>query len=350
MIALTILIDGQPLKRAYVSHFDFFRVPQTKIFVTNNSGQVTLDVNGTTEIRIYAQNSVARVLDGALYNIMVSQTAKVSNGLTVNISSQRDHFRIAARCIDAYDTVFREFPPFNAPDRGDFPFGRNPDLQQRMNALPRIELSYPDKSPSTLAYVEPVSLSTNFPLMHIKDRSSDGRLFGENGQPPSLIPHELSHALHFATLPTNVRVAAEAKYIGWLTDRIASGQPPFHNTFTVTSPFVAFIEAFGMFGERYFFHKKSHPALSGAALHQKFFGANHDLDNLKGDDIEGAVFGALFVDFANSSLTGLPFVVRAFFESRALTFDDYRNFVVNNPSITPAVKNHLVSVANKRGL
>ena len=48
---------------------------------------------------------------------------------------------------------------------------------------------------------------------------------------------------------------------------------------------------------------------------------------LKGRDVEGAVMGVLFIDFADSPLTGLDYVVNSYITSNALSFDDYRNFI-----------------------
>ena len=107
MITITIHLNGNPLRRTYVSHFDLLRVPHTLFFRTNDLGQVTIsnagvtfgDPNGpagATDITVHAQNVVARVLDANL-GVEVSQRFTVSNGSIVNITTtaqQRNHFRI----------------------------------------------------------------------------------------------------------------------------------------------------------------------------------------------------------------------------------------------------------------
>jgi hypothetical protein len=76
-VTFTVTLRGAPLRRTYISHFDFFRVPQTLFFRTNEAGQVTVananlanltgdpaGPNGTVTVTVHAQNSVVRVLDG----------------------------------------------------------------------------------------------------------------------------------------------------------------------------------------------------------------------------------------------------------------------------------------------
>jgi hypothetical protein len=245
--------------------------------------------------------------------------------------------------------------------------------------LPRLELRYPENDllAPGLTWVEPSGLTTGYPVLHIKHRSQEGRLFGEADannatNDPSLIPHELAHALHFSLLPANVRVAAEARYAGWIAGRVANGQPPFHNTTLATDPFVAYIEALGLFSERFFFFaKRVRPDLSGAQLRQAFFrdelsanpalgsgpaslqrytqvgrlnGTGNVAPTLTGDDVEGAVYGAIFLDFARRE--GLREAVGHVMRSKALEFDDWRNFVIRNT----ALDNSVTAVANAWGL
>ncbi len=46
---------------------------------------------------------------------------------------------------------------------------------------------------------------------------------------------------------------------------------------------------------------------------------------ITGGDVEGAVFGAIFVDFA--STVGLDFAASTYFAANALTFGEYRGFI-----------------------
>jgi len=255
--------------------------------------------------------------------------------------------------LDAYDLGLREFPPYNQQERGDFPFGRKATLEETMNSLPRVELSFPDRFPSPLSFVEPVNTRTSYPLIRIKE--NDERLFGSDVENRTLVAHELGHALHFAFLPLRLRVAVETKYALWLTRRVLNGQPPFHSAASPTSPFVAYIEAFGLFSERHVIHKVKNPDLNGLALHQNFFYSerNRAAGNvmpLTGADVEGAVMGTLFVDFADSPLTGLGFVVNTYVSSCALSFDDYRNFIRVSEGVSSERFLLLDRVAKKWGM
>ena len=325
-ITFTVNLRGRPLRRTYVSHFDFFRIPQTVFVRTNESGRATISSAVSTSqiaVRVHAQNAVVRVLDGNFpIPVEVSQAFTVSNGGTININTdaeQQDHFRIMDSCLSVYDTVWRQFRPFNRASRGAFPFGTGGSVGEDRDRLPRIEVVYPDNSPATLAFVEPVSLRTGHPLMHIKHKSLDDRLFGTTNPLPvdaTLIPHELAHALYFALMPSATRASVEGQYLAWITSQLAAGLPPFHNTSIATTPFVAWIEALGLFSERFFFFaRRCTPPLTGVDLRQAFFrdelsaapllqttgltgylvagslNGSVVVPALTGDNVEGAVYG-----------------------------------------------------------
>lgn len=412
-VTFTVTLRGAPLRRTYVSHYDFFRVPQTLFFRTDEAGQVTVanaglanvttdptGPNGAITVTVHAQNSVVRVLDGNLpVPIEVTQNFTVSNGGTININTnaeQQDHFRIMDACLRVYDTVFRQFSPFNRVQRQAFPFGQAQTVAATRDRLPRIEVVYPDSSPSVLAFVEPASLSTGFPLIHIKHKSFnppgaapvDRRLFGvpdpvpdatspiPAGTPatdPTLLPHELAHALYFALMPAATRTSVETQYLGWITSRVAAGVPPFHNTNLATTAFVAWIEALGIFSERFFFFaNRRTPALTGDALRQAFFrdelsatpllqrtnltgyrqvatlnAASSVVPALTGDNVEGAIYGAIFLDFARR--VGLREVVGRYLNSgnnSVLSFDDFRNLIISGSNFG----GDITQVANTWGL
>jgi hypothetical protein len=397
-VDFTLTLRGAPLRRTYVSHFDFLRVPQTLFFRTDEAGRVTVanagranvtaDPNGPSgaiTVTVHAQNSVVRVLDGN-FPIPVEVTQNfdnVTDGDVININTnarQQDHFRIMDTCLIVYDQVFRQFDPFNNPGRRAFPFGQGASVAATRNKLPRIEVVYPDRSPAAVAFVEPVSLGTGFPLIHLKHKAFNppgrarvnGKLFGvpdpvpdpadpiPPGEPvtaPTTIPHELAHALYFALMPATTRASVETQYLGWIANRVAASLPPFHNTTLVTTPFVAFIEALGIFSERFFFFSRMRvPSLTGVPLRQAFFrdelsatpllatanlsgysqvgrrnSAGNIAPTLTGDDVEGAIYGAVFLDFA--SRPGLREAVAQYMRSgrnSVLNFDDFRNFVITN--------------------
>jgi hypothetical protein len=334
---------------------------------------------------------VVRVLDGnSPIPVEVTQNFTVADGGTININTnaeRQDHFRIMDSCLVAYDAVFRQFSPFNRQGRREFPFGQRPTVAETRNMVPRIEVVYPDNSPSPLAFVEPVSLGTGFPLIHIKHKSNDLRLFGapdpvpDPAHPipagtttdPTLIPHELAHALHFSLMPATTRASVEAQYLQWITSRIASGLPPFHNTTLATTPFVAWIESLGIFSERFFFFSlRRTPPLTGVDLRKAFFrdelsaapllqttnltgysqvgklnAAGNVVPALTNDNVEGALYGAIFLDFARR--VGLREAVGRYLGSsddNVLAFDDFRNLIIDETDFD----NDIIQVANTWGL
>ena len=336
----TIYIDGSPLKRAFLKHYNP-AYPLGRIFLTDNNGCVTLSANGNhTEavaVTVLCQNPVVRVLDGDKFGLPLTQEVSFRDGGIVQITGSKSrHFRVLQQCLDAYNLGLREFLTYDQGEREDFPFRRKVIPEEAINVLSKIELSFPDHFPSPLSFVEPASVRTGFPLMRIKD--CDRRLFDPDVCKRTLIPHELTHALHFAFLPLWLRVAVEVKYASWLVRRVLKSQPPFHGIAVVTSPFIAYIEAFPLFVERYVIHKILNPNLGGLYLHQSFFNAERNRTSgnvmgLKGSDVEGAVMGALFIDFADSPLTGLDFVVNSYIASGALSFDDYQNFICTSEGV-----------------
>jgi hypothetical protein len=393
-VTLNVMLRGSPLRRTYISHFDFFRIPQRMFFRTNEAGEVTISnagatstgdrsgPNGQITVRVYAQNSVVRVLDGNFpMPVEVTQDFSVSNGSTININTnarQQDHYRIMDSCLVAYDTVFRQFSPFNRVGRRALPFGQAASVEATRNMSRRIEVVYPDNSLSALAYVEPYSLGTKFPLIHLKDRATDNRLFG-SGRGSSrvdatLIPHELAHALYFALMSAGTRASVQTQYLGWLASRVAAGLPPFHNTSLATTPFIAWIECLGIFSERFFFFsQRTNLPLTDVPLRQAFFrdelsanpllqatgltgysqvasldaSGGNVVPALMGDNVEGALYGAIFLDFARR--VGLREVVGRYLNSsnhNVLQFDDFRNLIIN----TTSFDNHIIAVANTWGL
>ena len=213
--------------------------------------------------------------------------------------------------------------------------------------------SYPDQFPSQLAFVEPSGLNNSgFPLVHIKNRTVDGRLFGEadaiaQQHDASLLPHELGHVFHFSTLAASTRVSIEGQYIAFILSNLAN---PTHAITRQTTPFVAFIEAVGIFSERFFFFSRQvEPSLTGVALRRAFFqdelgqqrlstvfvdgyvnvgtrdNSGRITPALRGDDREGAVYGAIYLDFA--SRVGLREAVGLVLDSNATNFDEFRRHV-----------------------
>lgn len=348
------------------------------MYLTNNNGRVE-DENGnpgiesvspSADIRIHCQNTIVRVLDGARANIAVYQDKNIQDGSVVNLNTnaeQDDHYAILNRCLLVYDVVFRQFRPYSDLPDPDFPLGRAGNLRETREKNKRIEVTYPSNLTRVggLAFNEPKSLSTGFPLIHIPNRNAnpdDGRLFGERGSAPTLIPSELAHALHFSRFSENDRQTIQNDYIGWFATDIANGGSARHAIGMRTSPMVAYIEALDHFSSRFAEHVRVNVQGGGSTLltqqemtleiRQEFFRAEVagtpadgvavctlDASNrivpsgavLRRSDDEGSVFGCIFVDFARRA--GLRTAVNAYLMSAAsgaMSFGEYRNWVRDN--------------------
>lgn len=362
-------------------------------------------LTAATDLRIHAANSVVRVLDGKAFNIAVHQDKSgVSDGTTINLNTgaeQADWFEIANRCLLAYELVYRQFEPFRNAADPDFPLGKQRSLRDTYDQARRIEVSYPSQMPfATAAFAEPHSGSTGFPLIHIQEEVTDQRLFGSAGDRPTLIASELSHGLHFCGYSASQRASIETDYLGWLAADVAAGGDARHNIGVRTTPMVAYLEALDQFGHRFHEYMRrvvqavsenttpprfpqslptdavrrgfvdaelsGNPSVGLAVLAPAAVSASGisrvvDLppsNNLggrlapvgrrvplrplfTGGDDEGAVFGAIFVDFA--SRTSLDTAVSAYLNSArdgVRTFGQYRTWIRDNfPSETAALDN-----------
>jgi len=134
---VTVKVNGNPLRRAYVEHLVFGF--GAGMYITNDDGRVKdedniLGIKSDTshaDIRIWCQNSVVRVLDGDRFNIAVSQDKNIHDGSTVDLDTnaeQDDYYAILNRCLLAYDIVFRQFRPYSHAANPDFPLGRKSTL------------------------------------------------------------------------------------------------------------------------------------------------------------------------------------------------------------------------------
>jgi len=370
-LKVTVQVNGRPLRRAYVEHLVFG--VGAGMYLTDDSGRIrdeqgNLGIDSATrnaDIRVHCQNTIARVLNGRAANIAVHQDKAIADASVVNLNTQAeqdDHYAILNRCLLAYDIVLRQFRPYADLTDADFPLGRKTSLGDTRKQAKRIEVSYPSQFPlGHLAFSEPKSQSTGYPLVHIRDRTSDGRLFGEAGRAPTLIPSELAHALHFSLFSTAARGGIQNDYIGWIATDIANGGAGTHTIGARTSPKVAYIEALDHFSSRFSEHVRVNVQGGGSTLvaqqaitpriRQDFVAAELAgtpadgtpvcaLDTagnivpaagLSGSDDEGSVYGCIFVDFARR--VGLRTAVNAYLRSAAsgaITFGQYRNWIRDN--------------------
>ena len=391
-IKATILENGRPLRWAYVEHIVFGA--GTGMYITDSEGKIRntnfdqgIDsFTSNADIRIICQNPVLRILDGAAFNVGVYQDKSITGGDTVDLNTateQRYHYLILNLAQVTYEVLFKPLSFFQDLPDPEFPLGRQSSLRATRDQARRIDLSYPDGFWNEITFVEPKRLGDNYPLMHIKDRANAfnaGRLFGEDGADPSLIPSELVHALHFAFLSEAQRGHAQDKYITFIASSLAAGATATHDFSVPTTAEVAYIEAADWFALRFAKFMRPHqggdfmrvaiptPALYAEFVAQEWGRVTESIiprlpvlfqfrggeggarggrifssivvaarDSLlrigrllrrptvTGGDVEGAVYSAIFVDFA--SFVGLDFAASAYFQANALTFGQYRNFI-----------------------
>lgn len=372
---ITITVDGQPAKRVYVEH-TAIGIP-IGLYMTDDRGRVrdnarNLGIDSftsTADIRILGQNSVARVLRGSgtfiLESISVDKFVDEAK-TTIDLNTDKEHanyFRILNQAIENYDNIHRQFQPFSGLRNADFPLGRLPTLQATKDQSKRIEIVYPDNLPipagrDALSFVEPKSLSTGYPLIHLKN--NDGRLFGEV---KTLIPSEFSHALHFSMLTPAGRDRVTIDYVTFLASRLLETGDASHDINMATSHLVAYVEAMDHFSSRYSeFLRKTTPKNTGAARYYDFIYAELEaggdywlskdrekeqvgtftgspkviVPKYKGSDREGAIYGAIFLDFARRVTPGIA--VSAYFLSGAVTFGEYRQWMYDKkPDLKTAI-------------
>jgi hypothetical protein len=370
LVTANIHVMGVPLRRTFIEHTDPTGLSSLGWTMTDNNGSFTFDAgpfSSSVDIKIHCQNSVVQVLNAPMLSVPIDIHVSVGNGHTLNVENTGhndvlDHFRILAKCQDVYDTVWRQFRPYDHSDRGDFPLGRpSGDVKHVYDTARHVQLNYPallqSAIPAILTFVEPdASGNAGFPLMHIQSRSIEFRVFEEDATThnvdPMIIPHEFGHAMHFSAVSSNTRANFEVQYIGFLATHATNA---FHNVNKKTTPFVAFVEAVGIFSERFFFFKKLvRPELDGVALRQAFF--EDELDHrtlqsrlhvyipvgtrtngvitpaLQGNAVEGAVYGAIYLDFARR--VGLRDAVGLVIDSQATNFDEFHTYVAGRGNAT----------------
>jgi hypothetical protein len=347
------------------------------MYMTDDEGRVRdenddLGINAPTrsaDIRIHCQNSVARVLDGRRANIAVSQDRAIRDGDVVNLDTnaeQQAHYAVLNRCLLVYDVVFRQFRPYATRSAPDFPLGRarSGSLQATKDQRKRIEVSYPSEfRPGDVAFVEPKSQSTAYPLVHLRPQNSPNLFGAVGGARPTLIPAEFAHALHFSLFDDVGRDRIQNTYLGWILSDIANGGNGRHAMGRRTSPEVAFIEALDHFSHRFaeyvrevvqggtstllrqqamtpqirqdFFRRElsGSPVLGPAVA--TFDNRSRIVPNsaFNGGDDEASVYGCIFVDFARR--VGLLTAVNAYLRSAAagvFTFGAFRRWIRDNAS------------------
>lgn len=366
VITARVEVDGEPLRRAYVEHIGLGSVG---FQMTSEEGAFSFDGGffDRVDVKVHCQNSVIRVVNGEAFNWGISIDEKVRHGDVIRIR-KRDDFTILNMCLDAYDTVWRQFSLYSKEGRRAFAIKRQRKLNDTFASNRRLELSYPDHLSPDRSFVEPAGLTNaGLPLAHIRHKSLAGRLFGdENGNgtrnDPGLLPHEMGHVCHFAAMVPSIRGKIEDGYLAWLAGQIPSGDFG-HGIKKRTIPMVAYVEAAGIFSERFFFFRKRvEPRLTGDRLYKAFVedelseaprlrdkmratfldrdgneqkayvqvGRRDERGSIDpkvptGSDVEGSVYGAIYLDLASE--IGLKPVVEGMLASNATNYDEFATYM-----------------------
>src|ERR1051325_9594362 len=194
-VTANIKVKGVPLRRAFVEHTDPSGLASFGWTLTDANGSFTFDAGlgfNAVDIKIHAQNSVLQVLNAPMMSAPIDIHVSVGNGRRLEIENSGhddvlDHFRLLAKAQDVYDTVWRQFRPYNRSDRGDFPLGRHgagtkavydDDRKIRLNYPALLQAAFP----TILTFVEPASATNGLPLMHIQSRTNEKRVFAEDAE------------------------------------------------------------------------------------------------------------------------------------------------------------------------
>ncbi|MEM7095706.1 MAG: hypothetical protein AAF567_22080 [Actinomycetota bacterium] len=332
MLRIKVTLDRAPLRYTFVSHRPDHGDPM--IVMTDASGVAAFPkVNNRAKIDVvvHAHNLAVRMLDGGDPGVreIALRFRNKGDGATANISpknkEQFPHYQIMDRCYEVYDTVFASIAPFSGSSRGIYPHGGKDKAAAWHRRNAKVDCRYPESlMPGKLPWVQPQSITTGVPLMHLKSPAQDKKLFGTPKRPATTVPHEYAHALHFCQLSGLKRWELAAKYALWIGKELANGRSGTHRTDKKTSPLIAYIESIGIFAQRYWLYATEvETGLTGSELRAAF--VDDELSNspaladvmpgycpiatrsatgavkptLRGSSTEGAVYGAIFLDFAD---------------------------------------------------
>lgn len=353
MIEIAVTLEGKPLRHTFVSHLRPFADPE--VVLTDGAGRArfeSLNRKSTFDLVVHAHNVAVRMLDGTSTSSseksLIFREKHHGDTLTIGRKDRSfPYYVIMDQCYEVYETVFRDIAPFTTASRGDFPFGGVTVEPHELKRSPAVDCRFPETiAPGRLPWVQPQSVTGGRPLMHLKAPIQDDRLFGSSAKPATTVPHEFAHAVHFALLPSMKRWLLAAKYGAWIAGELAGGKSGTHRTDRRTAPLIAFVESIGIFSQRFFlFATRVRPDLHGAELRAEFVedeltaapsladvlpgytrigrrGADGRIEpTLTGASVEGAVYGAIFLDFAQR--TSLATAVTCYVRCGGFSVRDY---------------------------
>ena len=244
-LAHTLLCPAAHPSRSQVSQLRTAILPAA--LVTDAAGLLHLPPTWrrADEIRVLAINPVGRVVARLAgfgqppLAVSVAQVVCKRNHVgswpTAPAPSPTDAaFDVLAGLWDAFDRVLRHFTtPLRMPPR----------------------IIFPDRSPAVVAFVEPLSAPSGEPQLRLPTADPAGRAidFTTTGG-GGLLAHELAHLVHFSHLGLRARAGLGAKYLQWLVTAAVRTGSPFHHTSARTSRTVAWLEAWGLCAERFYWY------------------------------------------------------------------------------------------------
>ena len=321
-----MLNDIMPLRRIQV------RYPKSRTSVnniydrTNNDGWVRIDRDDDprgVEVEVYANNPVVSAVSGSLNNQVSVMTRLHADEEMVVPRRQKDidNFRAVEVARDIYNTTMRHFSPF----RAEFPFG---NVGENLTRQIRLKLD----SPSSTSFTDPHAPRYDFPMIHIKEnqvRDATGGL-DFDGSLRRHLCSELAHALHFGTFNGARRRSIRVRY---LTSLVSAGILDLDFGWSdgdADTRLVAFIESFDLFVDHFdqtlsigtnFNARRAEFVASEVSSVVTATGA------ATGSRVPGAVFLAVFNDYAFAPGVGLKRAAEHYVTSGSLTFPDFRRWV-----------------------
>ena len=314
---------------------------------TDEDGFVTINRNNRARrgigVEVFAQNPVVTAVTGPMNAPVFFRTRMREDDVLGTPANAQVFFDFAEQARQVYEKNFRPFTPFG----DEAPHG-NPDPTARR----RIRMVFPDSVPGNASFCDPHAPQSQFPMVHL-DRADS---VNAAGTPiTATVAAELAHAVHFGTLPAARRRELRGRYlvslIGEAINDIADGAPVGRwDANDEVSPLMAFVEAFDLFSTTF-----NQSAGANHAAHVADFFANQAPNLLSGviasgRDVPGAVFGVIFVDYAQSPGITLDAAVEQYINSRALTFGAFRRRVRRRFGATSNEAIQLDAAATGRGL
>jgi len=359
-------IQGRALGRYRVSWLNWADYNES---ITGEDGCVEVTVNDCTgygvDVAIFAQNPAVRMTGSSLlYSFQIAHFESTSPS-TVTIQDsvvstdedddadgvaeaheQADIFVLAENIRRTYNDGLRDFATWG----GEFPLSSDWDSPEFVHAtFPSTEYIVG----FTVPYVEAYYPLTGFPRIHLfednTDRDGDGLMSGYHTS-REVSAHEFSHGLHFSMLSVEKRIQAEAEYAYHLADHfIDTGTGATHTLSARTTELVAWLEAFGAFGQAY-----ATQTTAGLPIDQRrdelatWAAGESWFNDVSGSDMEGAVFRAIYLDFAED--VGLEYAVQSVVDSDALNIYEYGEYVLETEGWGSPVAQALIDAGLNVGI